>query len=193
MSDKSHSLRNGIIYIVLAGAILFAAVALGIQVGFALRSDDEPGELNPETLPNRSSLKPGDAIPSLPVYDLDKNEFTLTNIVAGKNTLVGVVMPGCEPCKKLLSGWIDKEIVGAKQPFQIILLATSAAEERELGPLEEFSKDYPVYFCDHVILKNLCGLTTFPSIVGLGADNKVSFVANEYVFQLDVEFFNKYL
>ncbi len=193
MSGTSHSLRNGIIYIGLGGVIMFIAVALGIQAGFAIKGDGGPGELNPETLPNRSLMKPGDAIPPLPVYDQDGNEFQLGDVVAGGTTVVGVVMPGCDPCKTLLGEWGDKGILNDLNDFQIILLASTPPENRELGPLEDFAERYPVYFCDHVALKKLCGLSTFPSIVGLGSDNKVSFVANGYVHQLDVEFFDKYL
>jgi hypothetical protein len=171
---------------------MFVAIALGIQAGFALKGDGS-FELTPENLPNRSKMELGDAFPPLPVVDLEGNQLLLGDITDGKTTIIGVVMPGCDPCKTLLGEWQTKGITSGGNDFQVILLATSAKDTRELGPLEEFAKVYPVYFCDNLALKEHCGLSTFPSIVGLGADNTVSFVANGYVHRLDVDFFNEFL
>lgn len=193
MAGEAHSFRNVIVYIFLGGVIMFVAIFLGIQAGFAIKGDGV-GDLNPETLPNRSLLKPGDAIPPLPVYTLAGSQsMLLEDVIGGKRTVVGVVMPGCDPCKTLLGEWGDKGILNDLNDFQIILLASTPAENRDLGPLADFAERYPVYFCDHVALKEQFGISTFPSIMGFGDDNSVSFVANGYVHQLDVEFFEEYL
>jgi len=192
MAGKPFSLKQGIIYIVLGGVVLFVAVTLGIQVGFALRGDGT-AELSPETLPNRSLMKPGDALPDLTVYTLDGKTTLLGDVIGGKKTVIGVAMPGCDPCKQLLTTWVKNGMVNGANDFQIILLASTTPETRELGPLADFSQHYPVYFCDHSLLKEQFGISTFPTVMGTGIGNKVSFVANGYVHQLDTEFFNKYL
>jgi hypothetical protein len=87
MAGTPHSLRNGIIYVLLGGAVLFVAVALGIRVGFALKSDTPP-TLIPDNLPNQSLLKPGDVIPELPVLNLDGRATALNDAVDGKPALV---------------------------------------------------------------------------------------------------------
>jgi len=191
MAGKS-SLKQGIIYILLGGAVLFIAVALGIQVGFALRGDETP-ELSPKTLPNRSLMKPGDPLPELTVYDLDGNQLRLDEVLGGKKTAIGVVMPGCDPCKQLLTGWVNKGMVNGSADYQMVLVAATTPDARELGPLSDFAKYYPIYFCDHTVLKEQFGISTFPTVMGTGIGNKVSFVANGYVHQLDTEFLKKYL
>jgi hypothetical protein len=192
MAGNLHSLRNGIIYILLGGVIMFVAIFLGIQAGFAIKSEGST-ELTPENLPNRSLVKPGDAIPPLPVYSANGEQFMLEAITGGRPTLVGLVLPGCEPCKLLLQGWGEKGIINGNKNYQVILLVSSGDDSRELGPLADFADKYDVYFCDHVPLKEHLGITTFPTVMGLGKDHSISFVANAYVHKLENEFFEQYL
>jgi hypothetical protein len=172
--------------------VLFVAVALGIQVGFALKSDT-PLTLTPDNLPNQSLLRPGDAIPDLPVLNLEGRAMTLSDATDGRRTLVAVVLPGCDPCKKLLGEWERRGLPEQADDFQIILLASSGDNSLELGPLSAFADRYPIYFTDHIPLKEICGISTFPSLMGLGGDHTVKFVANGLVYDLDAEFFKKYL
>lgn len=195
MAGTSLSFKHVLVYILLGGVIMFLAIFLGIQAGFAIRGGQSAGigELTPESLPNRSLLKPGDPIPSLPVQDMAGNELTLGELTESVPTVVGVVLPGCDPCKNLLSEWRSKGIIEGGTNFRIMLLAASRGDTLELGPLEEFAGECPVYFCDHVSLKELTGITTFPTVLGLSDEGTVSFVANAYVHQLDTEFFDEYL
>jgi hypothetical protein len=192
MAGSSHSFKHVLVYILLGGAIMFLAIFLGIQAGFAIRGD-QTAELTPESLPNRSLLKPGDPIPPLPVRDMAGNELILDEITESVSTIVGVVLPGCDPCKKLLSEWRNKGILNGQNDFQVVLLATSPSDSLELGPLAEFAEIYPVYFCKSEALKELIGISTFPTVMGLSNEGTVSFVANAYVHQLDIEFFDEYL
>lgn len=192
MAGNPNSLKQGIIYILLGGVVLFVAVTLGIQVGFALRGDGKP-EINPDTLPNRSLMKPGDPLPDLTVYTAEGKETRFADVLGGKKTAIGVVMPGCDPCKQLLTSWVNKNQVDGPHNFRMVLLVATTPEVREMGPLADFAQHYPIYFVDHPHLKEQFGISTFPTVMGTGTGNKVSFVANGYVHQLDTEFFNKYL
>jgi hypothetical protein len=192
MADTRLSFREGIMYILLGGVVLFVAIFLGIRTGFALRSSG-PSEITPETLPNQSLLEMSTGIPSLQVRDSNGSLHTLSDITVGKKTVIGILLPGCGPCKKLLKIWERKEILHNPNGTQIILLVAGPQDNVDLGELTEYVEDYPVYFCDMGHLDAEWGISSFPSVIGIGTGNLISFIANGYVNQLDNEFFLKYL
>jgi hypothetical protein len=196
MATRAFSVREGIMYIVVGGAVLFFAVFLGIRAGFAIRvygGGGEPGELTPQNLPNRTVMKVGDPFPELPVRSIDDGSVRIADITDGRPTVFAVVLPGCDPCKNMLTKWRDKGIINDDTGVRVVLLAASQPGETETGPLAEFIHDYPVYFVDMGELDSQCGISSFPSVVGLKADDTIGFIANAYVHRLDTAFFEKYL
>jgi hypothetical protein len=177
-------------YIITGGVILYAAVFLGIQAGHAFRGGAT--EITPDNLPNESLLSPGDPIPPLPLKTATGTPVTLAEAVGDRPTLVGVVMPGCTPCKQLLGQWQQGGVDGTGK-YQVILVATEIEEVGDFGVLADYADTYPIYWCRSDDMDGICGITTFPSLIGMTADNTVGFVANGLVYQLTTEFFDKYL
>ncbi len=186
------SFKTGIVYLLLSGVVLFLAIFLGIRAGLAVQGG-RTGDLTPKNLPNQTMLKLSEQLPDMAVTSLDGRNFTLCDIARGKKTLIAVVMPGCGPCKKLLTQWQNGNIANGDNGRQVVLLAAGSREKREMGELSEFADKYPVYFCDVSTLDDVCGISSFPSILGVGGDNAVAFVASSFVYQLDNKFFDKYL
>ncbi len=194
MATRAFSVKEGVMYILVGGVVLFFAVFLGIRTGFAIRGGGgEPGELTPENLPNRTILKLGDPFPALPVKSPDANTLQISDITGGKPTVFAFVLPGCDPCKNMLTKWRANGIVNDDKGVHIVLLAASQPDELNAGPLAEFEGDYPIYFVDMEQLGEQCGISSFPSVVGVKADETIGFVANAYVYRLDTAFFKKYL
>jgi hypothetical protein len=186
------SFKTGVFYVLLSGVVLFLAVFLGIRAGLAVQGG-RTGDLTPKTLPNQTSMKVSQPVPDLAIRSLDGRDLTLRDIAGGKKTLIAVVMPGCGPCKKLLTQWQDNKIVNGDDGRQVVLLAAGSREKRDMSELAAFADKYPVYFCDVATLDDVCGISSFPSILGIGGDNAVVFVASSFVYQLDNKFFDKYL
>jgi hypothetical protein len=176
----------------LSGVVLFLAIFLGIRAGLAVQGG-RTGNLTPKALPNQTMLKIGERLPDMGVTSLDGRDFTLRDIARGKKTLIAVVMPGCGPCKKLLTQWQNGNIADDDHGRQVVLLAAGSREKRDMGELSAFADKYPVYFCDVAALDEECGISSFPSVLGVDGDNGIVFVASSFVYQLDNVFFDKYL
>ncbi|MDD4051449.1 MAG: redoxin domain-containing protein [candidate division Zixibacteria bacterium] len=179
-------------YVLLSGVVLFLAIFLGIRTGLAVQGG-RTGELTPKNLPNQTLLKVSEQLPDMAVTSLDGRDFTLRDITRGKKTIIAVVMPGCGPCKKLLTQWQRDNIGGDSRGRQMVLLAVGSREKRDMEELTAFADEYPVYFCDVAALDDACGISSFPSILGVGGDNAITFIASSFVYQLDNKFFDKYL
>lgn len=192
MPTGRFSFKTGVVYVLLSGVVLFLAIFLGIRAGLAVQGG-RGGDLTPKNLPNQTLLKVGEALPNMPVTSLDGRESTLRAIVQGKKTVIAVVMPGCGPCKKLLTQWQNSNLANGAGGRQVILLAAGSREKRDIGELAPFADKYPVYFCDVTTLDDVCGVSSFPSILGTGETGAIAFVASSFVYQLDDKFFDKYL
>jgi len=193
MAMRAFTVKEGLMYILVGGVVLFFAVFLGIRAGFAIRGDGGPSELTPENLPNRSLLEVGGPFPQLQVKTADNEPIDMSAVIQNRPTVFAVVLPGCDPCKNLLQKWQTEDIVSDQSRVQIVLLAAVPPDELDLGPLTEYAADFPVYFIEFSELDSHCGISSFPSLMGVKADNTVGFVANAYVQRLDGEFFDKYL
>ena len=183
--------KTGVFYVLLSGVVIFLAIFLGIRTGLAVKGG-QFGDLTPKTVGNETSLKLGQTLPATAIRAADGRELTLPEITAGRQTVIAVVMPGCGPCKKLLTQWQTKGIVGGSDR-QVVLLAAVTPGNLDLGELSEFKDKYPVYFCDFVKLDDDCGVNSFPSLIGVGRDNTIKFVANSFIYQLDNKFIDNYL
>jgi hypothetical protein len=193
MATRAFTVKEGLMYILVGGVVLFFAIFLGIRAGFAIRGDGAPSELTPDNLPNRSHLKVGDPFPQLQVITPENETLDLNAVIQNRPTVLAVVLPGCEPCKNLLKKWETNGIAGAESNVQIVLLAAVPPDELDLGPLTEHGANFQYYFVEFAQLDTNCGITSFPSLMGVTADHTVGFVANAYVHRLDMEFFEKYL
>lgn len=193
MATRAISVKEGLFYILVGGVVVFLAVFLGIRAGFALRGDGIPDELTPENLPNRSHLEVGDLFPEFQVKSIDGDSLNVREVLQNRPTVFVVVLPGCDPCKKLLSEWKSNGTGDGGGRVQIALLAAVPPGELDLGPLAEYASDFPVYFIEFTELDAHCGITSYPSLVGVTGENTVGFVANAYVHQLDMVFFERFL
>jgi hypothetical protein len=176
----------------LSGAVLFLAIFLGIRAGLAVQGG-RGGDLTPRNLPNQTLLKIDEPLPDMPVTSLDGRQSTLRGVTQGKKTVIAVVMPGCGPCKKLLTQWQNANIADGGGGRQVMLLAAGSREKRDMSELAPFADKYPVYFCDVTTLDDVYGISSFPSILGTASNTTVAFVASSFVYQLDDKFFDRYL
>jgi|GEM_PF-4734426 len=192
MPTGHFSFKTGVFYVLLSGAVLFLAIFLGIRAGLAVQGG-RAGDLTPKMLPNQTLLKIDEPLPDMPVMSLDGRPSTLRDIAGGKKTVIAVVMPGCSPCKKLLAQWQNAGITDGAHGRQVVLLAAGSREKRDLSELAAFAESYPVYFCDVTALDDVCGISSFPSILGIGGNDTIAFVASSFVYQLDETFFDRYV
>lgn len=192
MPISQLSIRTVVFYVLLSGAVLFLAVFLGIRAGLAVQGTHTE-VVTPDNLPNKTTLKMGDLLPDLPIRSLGGRDLTLSEMTGARKTVIAVVLPGCDPCKQLLAQWQKDNLAGTPSAWQIVLLAAGSRTDNNLDDLAEFQQAYPVYFCDVAKLTDACGISSFPSLVGVGADRRIRFVASGLVYQLDRVFFDKYL
>ena len=192
MTIRSFSAKEIVLYILLGGVVIFVAVFLGIRTGFALRGSGL-GKLTPENLPNRTNLKIGDVLPAFEVMTADSVARPIEDILKGRPTVIVVVLPGCDPCKNLLTTWRDSKLFPDDQKIQVVVLAAVPPGEYQLGELEEFGTIFPCYFTDFLQMDRQCGISGFPSLIGVGGDNQIRFIASGYAQELDRKFFEEYL
>ncbi len=179
-------------YILLGGLIMFISVFLGIQAGFALKGNAY--NLTPDVLRNRTTMIVGDVIPALPVMKQSGEWTRLSEALADQKTVMAVVMPGCGPCSKLMKRWAIEEMAQkAAAGYHVAILAAVDIDSVNLGELDEYVDGYEVLYCSAYDLDDFCGVASFPSLIGIGQGGVIRFIANDMVFQLDHDFFSKYL
>lgn len=194
MSNINISFGKIISTILLGGLVLFVAVFLGIQAGFALKGGGgSTSEITPLNLLNDTPLDLGEVLPPMRVKDLSGNLTSTADIAKGQKTVFVLAMPDCNPCGNLMKIWERNGVVSDPDGVQIIFLVSGAIDDTYLGKLAEYTEVYPMYFCDIDELGKKWGIGSFPNAVGVGQDNSISFVASAMVKRLDNEFFARYL
>jgi len=191
MSIKELGIKQVLLFIVVGGIVMFVAIILGIRVGmvFANQSPDR----TPDSLANQTTMRLGEKVPNLPVVAADGRSLTLQEVTGGKPTVIGIVMPGCSACKKLLKTWDIHGIVNGVKGLQVILLAASTIDNRDLGELAQWGSHYPYYFCETGALDEFCGISNFPSVMGLKGDNTIGVIGSAEAMALDINFYQEYL
>ena len=192
MSTRDWSFRNGIVFILMGGVVLFAAIFFGIRTGLAVKGG-EFSELTPNDLMNRTRLATGDDLPDLSIRNIDGSLTTLREACGDRPTVAAFVMPGCGPCGDLLSTWEASQVYAPENGFSIILIVAVADDNIDLGEIAGFDDRYRVYTCDHVQLDNQIGIGTFPTLIGISERAAISFVSNGFSNKLNGAFFSKYL
>jgi hypothetical protein len=183
--------KSNILYLILAGIIIFFAVFLGTRFGLAVRGGDG-SELTPETLSNQSSVKIGDVTPILNISRLKGVPASLSEVIAGRKTLIGFLTPGCGPCKDLLADWSSESVL-ASADWQTVIVAVGTPDEVADEFPETIKARFPIYFCDEGLLNQVCKINIFPTLMGIDQKGFVRFVASGYSRRISRSFFDKYL
>jgi thiol-disulfide isomerase/thioredoxin len=183
--------KSNILYLLLAGVIIFLAVFLGTRFGLAVKGGNG-SDLTPETLSNQSSVKIGDATPSLNISTLKGEPASLSEAIAGHNTLVGFLTPGCGPCKNLITDWLA-EPAPDNADWQTVIVAIGTPEEVAEEFPETIRNRYPIYYCQEDLLNRVCNVNLFPTLMGIDHKGLVRFVASGYSRRISRSFFDKYL
>ena len=191
MVNQPKSFLKGLIFLILGGGVVFVAVIGGMQIGYALRGHDTGRASEPP--PNNTTLQLGTVIPALPIFTAEGDETDLRLITDGNRTVVVVVLPGCEPCKKLLDEWRETGITDGAGGIRIVILSAMTDGSRDLGPLADYRGSFSVYFCNAEDLKLQYGLVITPSLIGIGPDNTIKFADDQHLRQYDAKFFDKNL
>lgn len=192
MAVSHISAKTGILYIVIGGVVLFLALFLGIRAGLAVRGG-QSGELTPDVLPNRTDLKTGQALPELVLRAQDGSLLNIADVTEGNKTVMGILMPGCEPCVTLVEAWQEKGLLDGGGAYTLAFLITTQGDDVSPHEMEKFRGDFSVYYVDHNIIDAAFGVSTFPTILGIGEDNHIRFIASGFGKHMDIAFFAKYL
>ena len=191
MANQPNPFLKGLIFLILGGVVVFIAVIAGIQIGYALRGHDAGRAAEPP--PNNTTLQLGTVIPSLPVFTAEGDQTDLRLVTEGNRTVIAVVLPGCEPCEKLLDEWVETGITNGAGGVRIVILSAMNDGNRDLGPLAGYRDRFSIYFCKSEDLKQQYGLTMTPCLIGIGPDNTLKFADDQHLRQYDAEFFDKHL
>ncbi|MEE9443911.1 MAG: hypothetical protein V3V99_14700 [candidate division Zixibacteria bacterium] len=193
MGIKDTSTKTGIIYIVVGGLVAFLAVALAIPVGMAISGKAGIGEITPETLPNRTTLKIGQTAPALELKNLDGRPVSWADITGGRPTVVAVILPGCQPCEQILNWWEHNEYKNGKNGINMVLLVSLSVGNIEFEEIMMYEHLFPIYTTSFKDLGSVCGISSYPSMFALDGQGNIAFVANGLLRDLDYEFFEEYL
>lgn len=192
MSSKRNPVRRAVIYIASGGVILFLAVFVGIQVGYALKTDSKKASSSLETpISNRPTA--GDRIPFLNLFTADGGRTDLRTVVSGSKALIVFAMPGCASCSKLLSEWQSKGIHETPGGARIIVLIVTPPDNFDADDLAEFASSYTLYFCDDVDIYVGLDMHGVPAIMGTTADGRISVFSDNSDSIRDKAFLTRYM
>ena len=88
---------------------------------------------------------------------------------------------------------ILKDFTGADDDLQVLLLVAKSGEKPDLVELAEILPDYKYYFCDMADLDKNWGVSSFPTVIGIGSDGGVRFTASAFGNFLDGDYFRIHL
>jgi hypothetical protein len=182
--------KTNIIYFIIAGIAISLGVFSGVRIGRTIRMSNKSG-LTPEKLSNQTSMKIGDAAPSLRLYSIQHQSYTLSEIVGGQKTLIGLLAPECDPCARLLEDW-SSEASGHGADRQIVVIFVGTPEMAAGEMTDEVRKRFSVYYCDEAELGRL-HVSVFPTLLGIGRNGAIRFIISGYVSGIDGRFFDSYL
>jgi hypothetical protein len=192
MTSKRNPVRRAAIYIASGGVILFLAVFVGIQIGYALKSDSKKPSSSPETpISNRPTV--GDRVPFLKLFTADGGRTDLRTVVSGNKALIVFTMPGCHSCTDLLSGWQSNGIHETPGSARIIVVAATPPDDFNAGDLAEFESSYTMYFCDDVDLYAGLDMYGVPAVMGASDDGRVSVFTDNHDAIRDKAFLERYM
>ncbi|MEE9441506.1 MAG: redoxin domain-containing protein [candidate division Zixibacteria bacterium] len=193
MGINDTSTKTNLMYIMVGGLVVFLAISLAIPVGMALSGQSGIGELSPETLPNRTNLTIGQTAPALELKNLNGRPVSWADITQGKPTVVAVVLPGCQPCERILNWWENNGYKNGKNGINIVLLASLSSSEIEFETIMMYEHLFPIYTTGINNMRENYGITGYPTMFGLDSKNDIKFVTHSFLRELDYEFFKEYL
>lgn len=192
MTFMRNPVRRAVIYIASGGVILFLAVFVGIQIGYALKSDSKKPSSPPET-PTSDRPTVGDRIPFLNLFTADGSRTDLRTVVSGDKALIVFTMPGCTSCSKLLSEWQSKGIHETPGSARIIVLVATPPDNFDAGDLAEFASSYSMYFCDDADLYAGLDMRGVPAVMGATDDGRISVFTDNHDSIRDKAFLARYM
>jgi len=165
---RSHLIKAVIYFVVIGGG-----VATGIVVATKLGVADKLSSMtySVEDLDNNSLLKVESPFPLLEATGVDGDTVDLVPLLKGQRCVVAIVSAGCEPCHRFIR-FAEREGIGTNDDLRVILLA--------LDP-EPFKEE-----TDLTVLKvsmdqlNEHDIYSFPTLIGIGKDGRMKFVASGF-------------
>jgi len=162
--------------IVVGGIILFLAVFVGIQIGYALKGGDRTSAT--EAI-SSGTPSPGDPVPSLKLFTEDGRPSNLREIVSGGDALIAFTMSGCSSCSDLLSGWKADGILDRREGRRIFVVVATPPGDFDAGELAPYASYCPMYFCDNADLYVDLDVHGLPAVLGVTGDGAVSFFSDD--------------
>lgn len=181
---------------VIFGAIVgFAAIVLGIYVGYAIIGPDQSFTPTKDQWENAYdsldeqyvSFTDGDLFPLEPYWDENGNEHSFEQLLKGKPTILLFMSIGCGPCKDMLSFWNGGVDARLADNVQVV-----ACIRKDSGPIPSDYKDLlsnkTVAFFDGSRWNNVYDMAFWPTIVGVDNSGFVNHVQIGFDNKIDGEF-----
>lgn len=176
-----------------AGLILFAAIAGGIYTG--LSAGPRTPEITRESLQNPAYLALGDRFPDYALYEpLGEKTISVSALAAQGPTLLIFVSETCNICQALGRYWRKMVVPGLREDIQLILVFD---QEDWTGTL---ASDHPllllgarIFTTERAAQREEDGMVGTPIVVGLGPNAEIRFISPGLNRQVGSEFINKYL
>jgi hypothetical protein len=160
----------------LRAAVLFVVITAGVAAGFLIashlsRRDVSGGfDLRPVDLANRTNLSVGDTFPDISVRNQQDSALVLAPLVRGRKAILGFVSRGCEPCDELQKFLKAQDTIKMGRCRVLLLAAGVQGYEAE---------DFDVFLVDRPTIDEL-DIHIFPTVIGLDADGKITFVSSGF-------------
>lgn len=120
-----------------------------------------------------SYLRPGDALPDVPVVGLDGTQTGLAALSRDQDMIILFISTDCEPCTKAVESW-NKEWSGSGPPLVIGLCDNDVEYARVYANKTGFR--FPL-FCDSAhVLSEQHALDVFPSVIGVRQGGIVAYI-----------------
>lgn len=170
------SVKAAILYGLAIIVVAFIGVVLGNWFVQWRQAKSEPQlvKLEDWQTVNRSLLRPGERFPSEELIDMDSNTVFVDSLIAGKQTLVLFLSPGCKPCSMAIDMW-KKEIDRVPDGSSVIGIGGG-----DLADVKAYATEldipFPVYCDTYMLYTQQYDLVVFPTIVGLNEAGQVTLV-----------------
>jgi peroxiredoxin len=181
MSENSGiSVKAAILYGLAIIVVAFVGVVLGnwfVQWRQASNVPPRP-TLGDWPVVNKSLLNPGERFPSEELLDMDSNTVMMDSVIAGRNTLVLLLSPGCEPCAVAIDDWKEE---AESLPRDLLVICLAGGDLADIRAYRsERDIPFPLYCDPYMVYTQQYDLVIFPTVVGVNNAGQVALVWHGY-------------
>jgi len=189
---KANAYRFVVKWLV-AGGILFAALAGGIYTG--LSATPHRAQTTPESLQHPALLDLGDRFPDYELVDpVAHTRTTVAALTAEGPVLLLFVSESCNICRNLGRYWRKKVVPALRDDIQLALVFDVGDWSGTLDSTGDlFLPGARIFTTDREAQRGDDGIVGTPILVGLGTDSRIRFISPGFNREVGSEFINAYL